>query len=396
MKNFKQNLKLYIIFGVFYETAVILYNPFMAKFLDRLGGTAFDITLLNVVKGLVMALFTLPLVYYINKRNAKKKSIIKILSLKAVILLIISFINIFRFDASPHVFLFTVGLLFLPVSAYNPSFQDFTADTFPEKRADVIARRNMFTIMFTTITTVLVGLSFKHFSSVLDQITLYQLLYLISAILIICSIVIFNKFDYNVDITPAGVSIKNSFSYVISNKKYKKFLVSFTIFSFGWTMGWPLFSIYSIKVLGADELWVSLISVAGTLAMFFGHMIWPKIIAKIGESRVSFIATLGMSLTPILYSISTSLYTLVFISLITGFFTSGTITVLFAELLSVSPSENRFLFTAYYNICSNLTLAISPFIGQYIVSVHGIYMALYVTALFRLLGATSFFFRRKI
>ncbi len=395
MDQFKQNLKLYILFGICYEASTSLYMPFMAKFLDRLGGTAFDITILNVLRGLIIVLCTLPFVYYIHRKNDKKKSIINLLLFQVLALFAISLSNIYRTVYSPYVFLVLVAILYFPISGYAPSFQDFTAEVFPIKRADVIAKKNMYTIIFTTLATVLTGVVFKFFSAYISEVTVYQVVFLLSGFLTFFSIIIFKKFDYVSDYMRCDVPMSNSLFYVMKDKVYRNFIISFTIFSFGWTMGWPLFSIYTIKNLGADELWVSLLSVASTFAMFIGHIIWPKVIARIGEGKVAFISTFGMSITPIFYAISSSLYTLLFVSLIIGFSTAGTVTVLFAELLRVSPRENRFLYTAYYNIFINLMLSISPFIGQYIASTYGIVVALYVTAFFRLLGSFAFFLRRN-
>ncbi len=396
MKDFKQNLKLYIWFSVFYETACSLYIPFMAKLLDRFGGSDFDITLLNVIKGLVMVVSTLPIVYYINKKGNIKKSVKLLLYCRAFSVFLVALFISFKFSNSSKIFLILVALISFTVSAFDSIFQTFTADVFPLRRASVISKKSMFTIVSMSIFTLLVGLIFKFYSNVFDELTIYQACYVVAFIFILISIYIFSKFDYNKIHKVTSVSIKNSFKHVLKNKPYRKFIVSSTIFYFGWTMGWPLFSIYTIKNLGADEMWISVISVISTVSMFFSLIVWPKIIDKIGEGRVAFIATLGMSLTPILYAISSNLYILAVVSFVTGIFTSATTTVLIADLLRVSPEEDRFLYTAYYNISLNLMLAISPFIGQYISDCYGIIVALYVTAIFRLIGSISFFLRRKV
>ncbi len=394
MGNFKKNLKLYIIFSIFYETSGALYNPFVNKFVTRLGGTAFDITMLNVIKGGVMAIATLPLVYYVNKKNNRKASILKLLTLMSLALIAIAFVSMIDAPYVHHLFLLATAVFFIPISAFSSTFQDFTANKFPIRRADVIARKNMFTIIFMTIATFLMGMVFNKLSNSVDSLKIYQGAYFLSALFILVSVFIFNKFKCNEKQEVTTVRIMDSLSYVLKHKEYKRFLISSTLFYFGWTMGWPLFSIYTIDNLKASEMWLSLISVTSTVSVFFGHMLWPKVINKIGESRVSFIATFGMSITPLLYAVSSNLKMLVGVSFITGIFTSATMTVLLADLLSVSPEENRFLYTAYYYIFSNVMLFVSPLIGQEIMTLSNIFVALIVTAIFRFIGSYAFYLRR--
>ena len=54
IKNYANNLKVYIGFGILFELMNTLFNPYAMKYLERIGGSDFDVTLFNGLKGIVM------------------------------------------------------------------------------------------------------------------------------------------------------------------------------------------------------------------------------------------------------------------------------------------------------------------------------------------------------
>jgi MFS family permease len=129
--------------------------------------------------------------------------------------------------------------------------------------------------------------------------------------------------------------------------------------------------------------------------MLFAHRMWPRLIEKYGNEKIAYICTFGMAITPILYVISKSLIVLATFSTLTGFFTAGTITVLFSDLLEVAPEKNRIIYVGYYNVLTSITLAISPLVGHYFYESKGIIYALIITSIFRLFGGISFMIRER-
>jgi MFS family permease len=276
------------------------------------------------------------------------------------------------------------------------SYQNITGEIFPVRRARVLSTRSIYTIVFTTVVTLASGLIFRYFAKENDDfIMIYRIFYALAFASGLLAYFVFKKMNYSPSKPEALMPFKGSLRTVFKNKRYTKFVLSSTIFHFGWQMGWPLFSIYTIKTLGADEFWLSIISVGSAIVMLFAHRMWPRLIEKYGNEKIAYICTFGMAITPILYVVSKSLIVLAIFSTSTGFFTAGTITVLFSDLLEVVPEKNRIIYVGYYNVLTSITLAISPLVGHYFYEARGIIYALVITSIFRLFGGISFMIRER-
>jgi len=394
--KFKYNLRIFIIFGILFELMTVFYNPYAMKFLERIGGNEFDFSLVNSTKGIIMIFTTLPAAFIINKIVDKQKVTSIVVLVMAVIIMSMFFVPMLPASYQVITFIAILTLLMIPISIYNISYQNITGEIFPLKRARVLSKRSIYTIIFTTTVTITSGLIFKYFAQENSEyIFVYRIFYIIAFLFGLIAFFVFRKLDYTPTQSIEPIKFKGSFKTVFKNKRYTKFVLSSTIFHFGWQMGWPLFSIYTIKTLGADEFWLSLITVGSAIAMLFSLRIWPRLIEKFGNEKIAYICTFGMAITPILYVISKSLIVLVIFSSLSGIFTSGTITVLFSDMLEVVPEKNRIIYVGYYNVLTNITLAISPFVGHFFYEQKGIVYALIITTIFRLFGGLAFMLRER-
>ncbi len=396
IKNYAHNLRVYISFGILFELMNTLFNPFAMKYLERIGGTDFDISLFNGLKGLVMVFAVLPGVFLLDRLNDKKRITGQMVLVGVFFVLSLVIVPFLPQSMQPFVFILLMTFMTVPNALFNVSYQDLTGDLFPQNRAWVLSKRAMYTIVFTNILTLLTGLVFRWWGKDSETIIfIYQVFYIMAFVLGIGAYLVFRTFDYTPREHVKPLSFKGSFKRVFSHKPFKEFVIASTVFHFGWQMGWPLFNIYMIKNLGADELWLSLISIGSAITMFFGHRYWPSAIKKYGPERITTICVAGMAVTPILYVLSPNLLILSIISSTSGFFTAGTITVLFTDMLEVTPEENRIVYVGYYNTLTNITLAISPFVGLFFLQQFDIFVALIVTAAMRFVGVIAFYIREK-
>ena len=149
-----------------------------------------------------------------------------------------------------NVFILILTLLMIPISIYNISYQNITAEIFPLRRARVLSKRSIYTIFFTTSATIVSGLIFRYFAHDNDEyILIYRILYLMAFVSGLLAFFVIRKLRYETMEVQPPIKFKGSLSKVLKNKRYTKFVLSSAIFHFGWQMGWPLFSIYTIKTI---------------------------------------------------------------------------------------------------------------------------------------------------
>lgn len=388
------NLKLFIQYGMISELLLLLYKPFQAKFLERIGGDELSISLLNSLPGLVMVFTVLPAILIMRNYNSQKTTAVTLVITRSIVFLC-AFIPFLDTKWQPMAFILLIALMSGPMSIYTNGFQTLTGELFtPVQRAYALGLKSKYSVLITMLVTFTTGQILSKLPSTANQrLLIYQSFFVLAFVFTVFELNILRKFKPIEQTQNSNKPFKLILKNIFSNKPYLLFVSCSLVFHFGWQMGWPLFSIYTIKTLGADEGWLSIISIASMITLFIGYSQWPKLISKFGNPVIVAICAMGMSLTPLLYIVSKDLYTLTFMASLTGIFTSGTLTVLLSSILEVIPKKNRILYMGVYTTFTNVTLAIAPIIGHYFLSTYSIQFALFMTTLFRMLGGFTFIAR---
>ncbi|MCM1990650.1 MFS transporter [Oceanirhabdus seepicola] len=407
----EKNLRNFVLYGIFLTISMNLFNPFIGKFLYRLGGTDNHITLYKSLPGIIAVITTLPGLFLINKSKNKKKMMMGFIFASRFMVFLMAAIPFLPKEVQPISLVLIITLRYLPESIGNTAVQSFTGDVFSSKdRATAISSKNRYSV----IAQLLVSLAMFILLSILPDdsktmILLYQVLFCISFGIAIFEIISFSKLKEldNNEVLKNNKEIDNDkTTYIMNfiktfftvNKKNREFYIfagCSLIFHFGWQMGWPLFEIYQLKFLGATERWLIIFGVISSVVMFFGYKFWNKQIHVHGNNRIIAIATCGMAATPILYALSPNLYVLAGANIVTGLFTSGTVTVILSTMLEAAPEENRLIYIGIHATLTSITLAIAPHVGNFFYHRFSIYIALFICGGFRLLGSMSFFIRNK-
>ena len=391
------NIIYYAINGILFTLVVSLYKPFASKFIFRLGGTESHVALSTSLPGLIAVFVTIPSLILMSNASDKKKSMVRFFLGSRLFILSFAFIPFLESSLQPMAFVILSSLMNFPESVSSTALQSFSGDIFVEEmRPTAISARNKFSTLAQIISVLIVGRILKGFGdSGNGIIIMYQIFFVLAFVISLFEIFTFNKIKETTCSPKINIDLKSAFLEIFSNSQFNIFLICSLLFHFGWQMGWPLFSIYQIKYLGADEWWLTLLTVSSSLVMFFSFGYWKKLIHRKGNSFVMYTATLGMAATPILFAFSPNLYIITIMGLITGFFTAGTITGLLTSLLEVTPEKNRILYIGVHVTLTNITLFLAPTLGDFILSQTNIYFVLYATAFFRLIGSISFFIRNK-
>ncbi len=396
--SWDRNLKIYIWNGILYSIMLNLYSPFAVKFLERLGGNELHISLFNALPGLVAVFATLPGMLLVLRFPQKKKVTALFFLLSRVFLLFLAFVPWMPRNWQPFVFVLLFSLRNFPDSVSQSALQSFSGDLFsPEARSTAIALRNRFSIPATLVVTFAAGKILSDLASSASSILhTYQVFFLLAFLIGVAEIIVFLLFK---EPPASGVSsspqILGSIRTVLKDRNFRSFAQTSLIFYFTWQMGWPLFNIYQIITLGADEWWLSLIAIFSSIGMFTGYKFWNEMIRRKGNRFVMWATTLGMALNPLIMLLSNKLYVFTALNLILGFFTAGTVTVLLSYLLEVTPDENRVVYIGVYNTLVNISLAVSPFAAHLVLRQSNIYIAIIIVAALRFTSSMIFFFSNR-
>ena len=393
-----QNMYYFLMNGILFTLVVNLYKPFAQKLLYRLGGVETHVSLYNSLPGLIALFGIIPGVIYMCKTISKKKTLSGIFLISRFFILLYAFVPFLPGPLQPISFVLITALMNFPEAVSATALQSFTADVFGEReRARAITSKNKFTTFANFLSLILLSQILKLFGTTNEKaIIIYQWFFVIAFIIGLVEIFTFRRLKETIQNPQACVNLKQSLKEVFGNKPYLEFLACSLTFHLGWQMGWPLFGIYQIEYLKADETWLTILSVTSSIVMFFSFGFWSRRIEKKGNNYAAAYATLGMAATPVLYVLSNNLIVLTLAGLIMGFFTAGTTTVLLNFLLEVSPEKNRIMYVAVHATLTNVTLFIGPLIGNVVLKSSNIYIALLVTALMRFIGSVTFMRKRSI
>lgn len=393
-----QNIKYYALNGILFTMVSVLSKGYAIKFLDRLGGGELHYSLFNALPGFVAIFTTIPGIIMIQKGRSKRKTLGIFFYISRIMPLLLAAVPFLPKGMQPMVFVMIYGLMNFPESISATSLQDYTGDVFsPHERADALSVRNQLSQMSQITVSILVGFVLSLSSVNRTVIIMYQVFIVMSFLVGLKEINYMYKMEPVVKEDETREKklprFRESLRGVFAHEEYRSFLFSSLVFHFGWQMGWPLFNVYQIKYLGANEMWLTIINVLSSLFMVLSFTGWKKIIKKYDYKATIAFATFGMGLTPILYMLSSNLPVLTLMQPVTGFFTAGTTVAILGSLLASSSDEHRTMSVAIHATLTSITLAVAPLIGTYIQDAYDIQTALLITSALRLLGSGVFIWR---
>lgn len=391
------NFSYYTINGILFTIVTIFTRTYAPKYMDRLGATSLHYSLLNSLPGLVAVLTTIPGIIYIQKSRDKEKLMERFFYISRFFPLLLVLTPYLPAQSRAYVFVVLFSLMNLPESIGQTALQSWTGSIFqPNEISDALSARNKLSQVSMIVFSILVGiiLSLPQSGDNDTVIRIYQVLFIASLLFGIFEIRALSKIKVvRPNLSPKKLVLRKSLETIFRHREYVVFLVCSLLFHFGWQMGWPLFSYFQITILGADEMWLTIINVVNALAMVLSYNFWSRFIRKRGLKFVTAAACLGMVTSPVLAVLSPNLAVYTLIGITMGFFTSGITVVILGSLLESALPEEALLATAVHQTLINVTLFLAPFIGEMVLQLTNINIAMLTSTGFRLIGAIAFFLR---
>ncbi len=396
LQNF--NVLNFIIYGLLYDSMLNVYKPFSIKFLQRIGGNEFHISLNNSLPGLFAVLALIPGSYIMNKIVNKKRATVILFSISRSIILLLAFVPFLPTAIQPIAFILLISLMNFPESIAQSSLQNTLGTVFRgNERASALSIRTKFGNIFVLIVTILTAAIITFVPKNEEQvITTYQLFFITAFIIGVFEVITFNRFKLTAPPkVDANLKFFSSFKLVFSDKKFVTFLLCSMFFHFGWYMGWPLNGIIQVKILDANEMWLALMMVCNVVVIILTSNFWGKFIQKRGNALAILLLAGGMGLNALMCALAPTLPLYTLTNVFVGFINGGLGTALLFGLLTATPDHSRVVYIGIYNTLLNLCLGVSPFVAHYLLTKIGITNAMFISATLRVLGGILLFYACK-
>ena len=382
------NEKMSINHGMASAVAQNISNSYIPIFaMTILGATNYQVGLISSLPPLVTLLMTLPAAILLNRAAEQKKLVAFSVVAARFVFLLIAFISYVPGSFGSWLLLVLIAVMSVPNTMANMGWQSFIGNIIEEhRRAQFFSDRNRLLTIVGLIVTLTIGIVMKDMTT---SRVAYQVLFMFTFVVGIVELYFLLKHDE--PLRERKLEKKSAMDWsIFKNDKYVLFLVVALVFNFGWQMAWGLFNIYNVRYAEATIFWISMFSVANMLAQIFSFSLWRKWSEKYGNMRVFVWVAFGMSTAPLLMVLSTNLYYLVFMSLISGLFVSGTVLILFNLLLENSPVEVRtYCITTYHVLLAIIAFA-APQVGIWLLETYSMEMAMYLSTAIRFLAAVGF------
>ena len=383
------NEKMSIYHGMASAVAQNTSNSYIPIFaMTILGATNYQVGLISSLPPLITLLMTLPAAILLNRSIEQKRLVdFSVLAARFVFLLI-AFVSYVPGSFGSWLLLALIAAMSVPNTMANMGWQSFIGNIIEEtRRAQFFSDRNRLLTIVGLIVTLTIGVVMKDMTA--NQIA-YQILFMFTFVVGIVELYFLLK--HNEPVRELSLEKKRAMDWsIFKNNKYVLFLIVALIFNFGWQMAWGLFNIYNVRYAGATIFWISMFNVANMSAQIFSFSLWRKWSQKYGNMYVFVWVAFGMSTAPLLMVLSTNLYYLVVMSLISGLFVSGTVLILFNLLLENSPQEVRTYCITTYNVLLATIAFTSPQIGIWLLEAYTMEVAMYLSTVVRFLAAVGFF-----
>ncbi len=392
MDKLKHNNK-YNIIGGLLGTLVGASAGYLGPYLKTLGGSDYHFALLNAFPSMIAMLVLIPGAMIIDSAKNKLKTTLFVSFISRSFFLLYAFVPMLPRELQAISLVVLMGLRNAPESIWAIGYQSLVADVFPiDKLNVIIGTRNKYNNILSMGATLLLGTYLTlNESFPIGSLTLYKILFIFTFGVGILEIMQYKNFVYEskpVQKTESfGKKLLGTIQSLPKYPKYIKYCLTVIIFYLGWQMAQPLYSLYQLDVLKANEAWIGYLNITSALVQFLTTSMWMRLADKLGNRTILGICMSLMALSPFVYAISTTLPMLLSMQLIVGSGMAGTITLLFNELISVTPDENRTLYISLFTFLTQFTSSFMPFIGILVKRAYTIQIALFASAALRFIGA---------
>ncbi len=416
-----RNLHLTVTHGIFNSASANMAGPFAAIFAMKIGATKMHVAFLTSAPAIVSLLAMIPGALTIDRSDRKKELTSRFMLGHRLFYLALACVPFFHGASQPTVFVALLALMNLPGAISNVAWQAFVSRVVPpDRRAETFAARNRLMSVVGTAVTLAVGLFLDRAAFPLG----YQMAFLGAFLVAVVELAVFNLIRDTVSVadglpvpkSPASPALGGPYPpftsmpripllrfvahtvrygrrasdrlrELLQERRFLRYTGASVLFYLAWQIPWPLYSWYQVRVLHANNVWVSVLALTNTGGALVGYGFWTRMIKRWGNLKALSVSTLPIFVTSLIYAFSKELYTVAVSNLVVGAIFAGVNIALFNSLLDFVPERHKTSYIAYFNSAVTVSSIIAPLAGVGLLRFMDFREAFLLTAAIRLIGS---------
>ncbi|MBI3912878.1 MAG: MFS transporter [Chloroflexi bacterium] len=370
-------------------------QPFLPVLLARLGATNQAIGLYSALPALGALLFGIPAGRFLQSRQRIvpwfSTARLLLISCFALTGLVAFFFSEFRVELIIAIWVLAI----FPQVLLNVSFTVVMASVAgPEGRYYLMSRRWSLLGFTNAITVAIAGQLLYALAFPLN----YTIVFAILSLGGLVSFYFSSHLELPAQTPPpspdgstARKRIANSVATVRAQPAFVRFNVSQFVYHLGWGLAIPLFPLYFVRNLNANDADIGIINTVNTGVLLIAYFLWSRISREFGTRFALLATTFGLALYPIALAFLTNIPHVVLLAGLAGIFQAGLDLVFFDTVVSTMPQGAASAsFVGIYQTTKSVALFAGPLIGTSLAGFIGIPFALIVAGLVRLAGFVTF------
>lgn len=179
---------------------------------------------------------------------------------------------------------------------------------------------------------------------------------------------------------------------ILGEGEFLRFSAKRFIYQSGILLATPLFPLYYVREVNANDAWIGYISMAQTFVLLIGYYLWPRQSRKRGSRFVLLATTFGLALYPALVAATQNVQVIALLAGMAGIFQAGIDLVFFDELMKTVPEEYSATFVSLAQSLNYAAAVMAPLVGTWLATHTSLGWALLAASLLRLAGFLLFKF----
>ncbi|MGI8914041.1 MAG: MFS transporter [Chloroflexota bacterium] len=363
-------------------------STFLAVFLLRMGGSAFQVGLLTSLPSLGGAFLSLRAARYVHKHRRNLNIVIIPSLLFHLGYPLLAIVPMLPLAARTWTYVGIIAVSSIPTIISNIAITSQIGDVVRvDRRGHVLSVRNMLSGVGATLAALVGG----WVLSLLPFPGNYQFVFISAFLLSLIGLYHRNRLtlpqgaDSDAPVTSSVPALT-----VLRRPVFRRFCVGLTIYLAGLYLPTALFSLYLVRSLHASDAAVGIVGTVGSLAATLAYPVWGRLLGRGRLGRILPVAVAGWGLFPALISLSPDVLTYAAASVYGNLFGAGVTTSVTQALIEMGPPNERPTRVAIYNTLAGAAAVTLPLLGTVLYDTIGVHTALFLAAALRLAGAAIY------